>query len=126
MAQKFSYTLNKNASKVHKAIVQYFKTELYGFNISQNHAIKIDNKTLYADIYCNSPLNFIIEIQGEQHFKFIPHFHKSMANFKKACTNDCLKKEWAELNDFIYIAINVKNFDIDNFKKDFFQKLKCD
>jgi hypothetical protein len=115
MAKQFSYSLDKNASKVHKEIVGFFKDSLPGWKITQNSPIKIDNKTLYADILCKAPHKFLIEIQGEQHKKFVKHFHGSYDNFKKAQLNDKIKKDWAEMNEYCYIEVNVKGFKVGDF-----------
>jgi len=123
MSKPFVYTLDKNASKVHKAIVQYFKKELPSFNISQNHKIEIDNKNLYCDIFCNSPFHFVIEIMGEQHYKFIKHFHGTEKNFRTAQLNDRLKREWCEMNDYCYIEIPVKGFAMEKFHDMLMEKL---
>ncbi len=124
MSKQFSYTLDKNASKVHKEIVNFFKKNMPGFNLSQNHAIKIDDQVLYADIYITTPIKIIIEIQGEQHYHFVKYFHKTLDNFRKYQMNDKLKREWAEMNSFNYITIDVKNFDISNFNNFLMEKLK--
>lgn len=124
MTKPFTYSLDKNASKVHKEVVNILKRDCPGWNISQNHSIKIDDKTLYADIYCNSPFNFIIEIHGQQHYKFVKHFHGNMQNFKMAQSNDQLKKDWCEMNGFCYIEVPVKSFRKENFVNFIMGKIK--
>ena len=64
-----------------------------------------------------SPLKTIIEIQGQQHNKFTPHFHKTLAGFKHAQYLDNLKKEWAEMNDFKFVEVPVSKFDPDKFEE---------
>jgi len=52
---------------------------------------------VYVDFYI--PLRRLaFEVQGEQHFKYIPHFHHTLSNFRKAKTRDYDKKRWLEQN----------------------------
>lgn len=46
-----------------------------------------------------------VEVHGEQHFKYIPFFHKSRANFMQAKVRDRNKEEWCELNGFDLVAL---------------------
>ena len=43
--------------------------------------------------------NICIEIDGEQHFKYIPHFHKSLSGFKKQQERDRRKNSYCLAND---------------------------
>lgn len=46
-----------------------------------------------------------IEIHGEQHFKFIPFFHKIKSNFAMAKKRDLDKKEWCRLNSIDLVEL---------------------
>lgn len=60
------------------------------------------NQIAYLDFYL--PLRkMAVEVQGEQHFKFIPHFHGTLAAFAKSRRRDTEKKEWAEINGITLI-----------------------
>jgi len=61
-------------------------------------------KTCFLDFYL-SLYKTAIEIQGEQHYKFIPHFHKTKLNFLSAKRRDAEKKEWCELNNIRLIEL---------------------
>ena len=55
------------------------------------------SQTVFLDFFV--PLRKIaVEVQGEQHFKYVPFFHHSVANFIKAKKLDAEKKEWCEIN----------------------------
>ena len=54
-------------------------------------------KTLYFDFYIPM-LNMAIEVQGEQHFKFVKHFHRTKMAFAKQRKNDQEKRDWCYLN----------------------------
>ena len=62
------------------------------------------SETLYLDFYL--PLiKTCIEIHGEQHYKFVAHYHASKFAFLKAQKRDKEKKEWCEINGIKYIEL---------------------
>lgn len=50
----------------------------------------------------------IIEIQGRQHYEYIPYFHGTIDGFKYQQLKDRIKKDYAESKgyDVIYISYN--------------------
>lgn len=44
--------------------------------------------------------NLIIEVHGEQHFKYIPFYHKTKFDYLRSKVRDNDKKEWCKLNNF--------------------------
>lgn len=56
------------------------------------------NKTLYLDFYIPS-FRTAIEVHGEQHYKFIRHFHKDKMGFIASAKNDRLKAIWCRINE---------------------------
>lgn len=62
------------------------------------------NEIAYLDFYI--PLiNKCIEVHGEQHYKFIPHFHVNRMGFAKAQKKDREKKDWCELNNITFVEL---------------------
>lgn len=62
------------------------------------------SETLYLDFYL--PLiKRVIEVHGEQHYKFIPFYHSSKMNFLKAVKRDNEKKEWCEKNGITHTIL---------------------
>jgi very-short-patch-repair endonuclease len=59
---------------------------------------------LYLDFYIPS-IKIAIEVHGEQHYKFNPFFHKSMADFVKSKARDEDKISWCELNGIKVIIL---------------------
>ena len=57
---------------------------------------------LYGDFYLPAE-KLMIETHGEQHYKFIPHFHGSSLEFKRSQRRDKEKIEWCELNNITLI-----------------------
>lgn len=57
---------------------------------------------LIADFFI-SDIKVLIEINGEQHYKFVKRFHKTQAGFAASKKRDRIKQEWCDLNDIIYV-----------------------
>jgi len=47
-----------------------------------------------------------VEVQGSQHYKFNPFFHKDKASFVRQQTNDKRKTKWCELNEIRLVKID--------------------
>ena len=50
--------------------------------------------------------NLIVEVNGEQHYKFNNFFYKNKMAFYKAKARDAEKREWCELNSIRLIEFN--------------------
>lgn len=61
-------------------------------------------QTLYMDFFLPL-LNLCIEVHGEQHYKFIAHYHGNLFSFLKHKQRDKDKKSWCELNNIKYIEL---------------------
>jgi very-short-patch-repair endonuclease len=60
--------------------------------------------TLKADFFI--PMRkLIVEVHGEQHYKFVSFYHSNMLNFLKSQKRDREKQEWCELNGIQYIVL---------------------
>lgn len=72
----------------------------------------VNNTVLTADFYIPD-IGLIVEVHGAQHYKYNKFFFKSEADFVSAKANDEVKKNWAELNEFVFIELpynEVKNW----------------
>lgn len=59
---------------------------------------------LYLDFFI--PLRKLaIEVHGEQHSKYTPHFHGNQLGFLKGKNRDIRKKSFAELNNWTFIEL---------------------
>jgi hypothetical protein len=58
---------------------------------------------LFADFYL--PIRrAVIECNGEQHYRFVPHFHQDRRTFMESKNRDQRKIDWCHLNN-IHVAI---------------------
>lgn len=62
------------------------------------------NPATYADFFVPD-YRLVVEVHGEQHYKFNPRFHRNQANqidkmeFYRGQARDKMKKEWCKFND---------------------------
>lgn len=107
-----NYKSKSNASSLHKAVRKFLKTMFPFDKISEELALLGSNKTsknglLYGDFFVPSQL-LLVEAHGEQHYTFNSHFYKTQKEFNDALARDKIKKEWCEINNFIYVDLSHK------------------
>ena len=92
-------------SKYHTAARDLIKECFPTLQICEEITIPIKKgQRVYLDFFL--PLNSkCIEVHGEQHYKFIPHFHQTPMNFAKHKKRDREKLEWCEINGIEYIEL---------------------
>jgi very-short-patch-repair endonuclease len=73
-------------------------------NIIKEYYVNYKNSRLFFDFYIKS-IGVFIECDGQQHYKFVKHFHGSIENFYAQRRRDQLKDEWAEINGKIIIRL---------------------
>ena len=61
-------------------------------------------KNISLDFFI-SQFRIVVEVHGQQHYKFTPMFHTSAQDFIKQRKRDADLKEWCELNNFTYIEL---------------------
>jgi len=78
----------------HLAIRQLIKNAFPGFRLFEEHPIQVPgrayNTTLFID-FVLPDFRVAVEVHGEQHDKFIPHFHGSPEGFQASKTRDAAK-----------------------------------
>ena len=114
-----SYSVDANdkrkRSKFHVRARKLLKTIYHSYRILEE--VKLPGSTeshrkgvLYLDFYI--PLiKTCIEFHGEQHYKFIGHYHGNRFNFIKAKQRDMSKKEWCELNNITHLELKFDQTD---------------
>ena len=60
--------------------------------------------------------DLLIEVHGEQHYKFNNFFYKDKLSFYRAKVRDVDKKEWCELNNIRLVALDY-NEDTDEWRR---------
>jgi len=103
---KLSYS-HQNTSTYHKR-VKTLLTKLFPFDKIYEEVTllgsKYMNKDLSADFYIPS-IKLIVEIHGEQHYKFTSYFHDNILEFHRGKARDKNKKQWCYVNNIKYLAL---------------------
>lgn len=77
--------------------------ELYPHSLIYEE-VKIPGSKLRIDIYLPVE-NLAVEVQGEQHEEYNPHFHKNKMGFLLSKKRDLDKKNWCELNNIVLVRL---------------------
>lgn len=108
-----------NRSKLHEKAYKLLE-EFYPYDTILEEVLlpgskdQFGGRSLRADIFLPSR-SIMIEVHGEQHYKFNKFFFKSKLDFYKAKARDSDKREWCDLNEIELIELNF-NEDIDEWR----------
>jgi len=64
----------------------------------------IPSTKLSLDFY-NATKNIAVEVQGNQHIKYVPFFHNGRSDFLRQLRRDSVKEKFCELNDIKLVLI---------------------
>lgn len=103
--------MSKIADDVYTTLKELFPHE----NIIGEHYIYYKGTRLFFDFFLKS-YNILIEVQGEQHYKYSRHFHGSVESFKAQRYRDNLKVEYVEEDSTLTLVYFYDK--IDNITKD--------
>jgi very-short-patch-repair endonuclease len=78
------------------------------YKIEEQFAVRHMGQQLFFDFWIPS-LRILIECQGEQHEKYVEHFHGNQAEYKESKKRDQLKREWATKNGIPILEIIYKD-----------------
>jgi hypothetical protein len=94
-----------NKSTLHLRARQLIKQIFPTMQILEEVPIPLrKSEVLYLDFYL--PLNkFCIEVHGEQHYKFVAHYHNNKMGFIKHKKRDKDKQEWCDINNIRYVEL---------------------
>ena len=68
------------------------------------------SSTLFADFYLPRQ-RLLIEVHGEQHYKFNEFFHRTKSGFLKSKSRDRDKIRWCELNEIDVVVLKYTGSD---------------
>jgi len=83
--------MSKQSDKIYELLKQIFPHN----TIIKEHYIKYKGAQLFFDFYIKE-VNILVEVQGQQHFSFVSHFHEDREDFLCQKRRDNLKKEYVD------------------------------
>lgn len=96
-------------SYYHKIAREILNEKFKGFTVYEEVKLPgtvnpAKKSALYLDFFI--PRVMIgVEVHGEQHFKYVPYFHKSKAGFLQAKKRDLDKEEWCRINEIDLVVL---------------------
>lgn len=72
------------------------------FRIVKQFYINVENSKYFFDFYIVE-LSTLIECHGEQHLKFVKHYHRDMIGFNRHKARDVVKEIFAEENNYTLV-----------------------
>lgn len=67
--------------------------------------VTLPGVNLYLDFYLHFR-RIAVEVNGEQHYKFNPHFYQNKLAFFRARQNDSRKAEWCQMNSIVLVTLD--------------------
>lgn len=107
--KKYKRNHRANASFYHVQARDILHDIFLGYNILEEVKLPgsvepVKKSVLYLDFLIpNARIG--VEVHGQQHFKYVPYFHKSKAGFLRAKARDKAKASWCEINDIELIVL---------------------
>lgn len=92
------------ATQVHSILLELFPSKPFK-QVFCEHYVKYKGHRLFFDFYIKK-IGVLIEVQGQQHTKFVSHFHSDRKAFLQQKERDNLKRIWAEESGNYLIRIN--------------------
>lgn len=91
-------------SQLHQTAYKLLKEHFPTCQILEEVAIKIRSyeRTKFIDFFVPK-FNIVVEVHGQQHYKFNTHFHSSAQDFLNQKKRDQDLIEWCHINNFEYI-----------------------
>lgn len=92
------------STQVHSILNELFPANPHK-RIFCEHYVRYKSQKLFFDFYIKD-LKVLLECQGEQHFKYVQHFHGDKSAFMKHKERDNLKIEYVQKNNLYLVVLN--------------------
>lgn len=92
------------ATQVHSILEELFPPVPFP-RVYAEHYVNFRGTRLFFDFYVKG-YDLFVEVQGQQHTRYVKHFHGDKKNFQKQRDRDNLKIIWAEENDYHLVRFN--------------------
>jgi very-short-patch-repair endonuclease len=98
-------------SKLCDQVIEVVRNLFPEIKIKTEEFVFYENQRLFLDIWVPQ-LNLVIEVHGNQHEKFVEHFHGNIANFKASKKRDRLKEEWADKEGYTFVLLKQEDLPV--------------
>lgn len=92
------------ANTVHSFLIEIFPANPFN-RVFCEHYVNYKGQRLFFDFYIKE-LSCFIECQGQQHTKFVKHFHGTKENFLGQKMRDNLKIDYVQKNNMYLVRFN--------------------
>lgn len=93
--------MSKQADEVYELLQKAFVHN----TITREYYVYYKGQRLFFDFYIKD-YDLLFEIQGQQHFEFVEHFHVDRQGFLEQKKRDSLKVEYCQKNEVTLVYIN--------------------
>lgn len=93
--------MSEISEKVYSLLKKCFRHNI----IIKEYYVKFKGVKLFFDFYIKD-LGVFIEVQGEQHARFVKHFHGDREGYLMSKNRDNLKIEYAQENNILLVQID--------------------
>lgn len=95
-------------SEIEESVYEVIKSAFPNFKVHRQYYIKLEGQRLFFDFFIKE-LNILIEVQGQQHYKFSKFYHGSLRGFYNSKKRDNMKKYWAAENGYCLVILDDSN-----------------
>lgn len=92
------------ATQVHSILTKLYPPVPFK-QVFCEHYVNYKGQKLFFDFYLKK-LGVLVEVQGQQHTRFVKHFHQHKSAFVQQRERDNLKRIWAEEEGLHLVRIN--------------------
>ncbi len=117
-AKRFKHHCKAATSSGEIAVESWLKSQNLSFK-TQSNTFKVMNPNTKRQLPFDFELTnykVIIEVHGDQHYRFTPIFHQTLENFKYQQWKDNYKREKAKQSGYTYIELDYKQIRNGSFK----------
>lgn len=111
--------MSKIADDVYEILIELFPKVLSS-RVVKEHYVKYEGTSLFFDFLIKE-LNMLVEVQGQQHTKYVRHFHGDKEGFLKQKHRDNLKIAYIQEPN-LYSLVRI-NYDEKVTKKSMLEKI---
>lgn len=94
--------VSSHHARARDLLVGLYPLELVFEEVTLPGSKTLMGKNLVVDFYLPGK-SLMVEVHGEQHYKFVEHFHGNKLEFARAKMRDKNKREWCELNGVVLV-----------------------